>query len=404
MKILVLNAGSSSQKSCLYQLPDSLPTQPPQPQWQADIDWTESSEYGKLTVKANSHKQQMRLSLEDKAKSTAQMLNTLVEGDTAVLKNLSEIDIVGHRVVHGGEYTQPTRITAQVKKAIADLIPLAPNHNPAHLEGIEAVESVLGNTAQLAVFDTAFHRQMPPQAAVYPIPYRWYEQGIRRYGFHGISHQYVAQQAAKTINQPLESLKIITCHLGNGCSLAAIKDGKSINTTMGFTPLEGLMMGTRSGSIDPAILIYLIQEHNFNAEQLNHMLNKESGLLGVSGISGDLRQIIKAVAEENQQALLALDMYIDRLKQGIGAMLASLGGLDVLVFTAGVGENAVQLRERVCEGFAFMGLKLDSSKNEASATDISAANSSVKVLVIPTNEDWAIAQACCQHLTDSTNL
>ncbi len=398
MKILVLNAGSSSQKSCLYALPSqNLPEHPPSPIWSANIDWTVAEGRGLLKVKTPLTKQEIQLESGDRLAGITKMLNTLVEGETKVLKDLSEIDIVGHRVVHGGsKYSEAVIITPPVKEAITNLIPLAPAHNPAHLEGINAIEQILGKVPQVAVFDTAFHAKIPPKAAVYPIPYQWYEQGIRRYGFHGISHKYCAQKAAEILGKPLKSLKIITCHLGNGASLAAIDGGIGINTTMGFTPLEGLMMGARSGSIDPAILIYLMREQGYTADQLNEMLNQESGFKGVSGISADLRAIISAMAEGNQRASLALEMYIHRLKYHLGGMLASLGGLDVLVFTAGIGENSALVREKACEGWDFLGLKLDTVKNNARPEDIdiSTPDSAVRILVIHTEEDWAIAQEC----------
>jgi acetate kinase len=420
MKILVLNAGSSSQKSCLYELSNhTLPEQPPKPLWEATIDWTVASGFAQLKVKANGVTQKAKWESDNRRTDIAKMLATLsasgagidfprrrgsvfTDGDTRVLDNLSEIDIVGHRVVHGGtEYSQATSVTPQVKEAIARLKVLAPVHNPANLEGIEAIGAILGDVPQVAVFDTAFHSQMPQKAAVYPIPYGWLEKGIRRYGFHGISHQYCAGRAAQLLGKPLESLKLITCHLGNGCSLAAIKDGMSIDTTMGFTPLEGLMMGNRSGSIDPAILIHLMREYNFNAEQLDEMLNKNSGFQGISGISADLRTILEAIAQGNQRARLAFDIYIHRLRAAIGAMLASLGGLDALVFTAGIGENSPLVRERACAGFEFLNLKLDLDKNASSPVDrdIAAADSAVRLLVVHTAEDWAIALECWQIFT-----
>ena len=398
MKILVLNAGSSSQKSCLYDLPaDNLPTNPPEPIWEAMIDWTVLAGKGVLTVKANGVKQKIELANSDRRSGISQMLNTLQTGETQVLNSLTEIDMVGHRVVHGGtNYSQATLITDEVKTVIRELIPLAPAHNPAHLEGVETIESLLKNTPQIAVFDTAFHTTIPPEAAFYPIPYEWSKKGIRRYGFHGTSHKYCAQKAAKLLNQPLDSLKLITCHIGNGASLTAIKSGISIDTTMGFTPLEGLMMGERSGSIDPAILIYLMREEGFNADQLNHLLNKESGLKGVSQMSADLRIILQAMQEGNEQAKLAFEMYIHRFRACLGQMLASLEGLEVLVFTAGVGENSAIVREKVCEGFSFLGLKLDLQKNAQSPVnqDISTTDSLIRVLVIHTEEDWAIAEEC----------
>ncbi|MEN9567550.1 MAG: acetate kinase, partial [Cyanobacteriota bacterium] len=282
--------------------------------------------------------------------------------------------------------------------AIADLIPLAPNHNPAHLEGIEAIAKILPKVTQIAVFDTAFHSQIPEPAKVYPLPYEWFERGIQRYGFHGISHQYCATKTAQILDKSLDSLKIITCHLGNGCSLAAIANGICIDTTMGFSPLEGLMMGTRCGSIDPQILLYLMREDGLTEGELNQLLTKESGLLGVSGISADMRAILAASAEGQARAQLAFDIYIHRLRSSIGAMIASLGGLDVLVFTAGVGENTAKLREETCEQFAFLSLYLDTDKNNAHPVneDIATSDSQVRVLVIHTEEDWAIATQCWQ--------
>lgn len=396
MYLLVLNAGSSSQKSSLYRLGTELPQQPPEPLWLGHIDWT-ASDFGSLTIKSNGVQQQTELSNRDQA--LEMMLNTLVEGETKVLDHLEQIDLVGHRVVHGGaKYSQPTIITAEVKSAIADLIPLAPNHNPAHLEGIEAIAKILPEVTQIAVFDTAFHSQIPEPAKVYPLPYEWFERGIQRYGFHGISHQYCATKTAQILDKSLDSLKIITCHLGNGCSLAAIANGICIDTTMGFSPLEGLMMGTRCGSIDPQILLYLMREYGLNGDELNQLLTKESGLLGVSGISADMRAIIAASAEGQKRSQLAFDIYIHRLRSSIGAMIASLGGLDVLVFTAGVGENTAKLRAETCEQFAFLGLHLDTDKNNARPMneDIATEDSQVRILVIHTEEDWAIATQCWQ--------
>jgi acetate kinase len=400
MKILVLNAGSSSQKSCLYDLPgDNLPANPPEPIWEAMIDWTVLAGKGVLTVKAKGIKQKIELANGDRKEGISQMLHTLQTGENQVLDNLMEIDLVGHRVVHGGtNYSQAMLITDEVKATIKRLIPLAPSHNPAHLEGIEAIEDLLKNIPQVAVFDTAFHTTIPPKAAFYPIPYEWIDKGIRRYGFHGTSHKYCSQKAAQLLDKPLESLNLITCHIGNGASLTAIKDGISIDTTMGFTPLEGLMMGERSGSIDPAILIYLMRQYGLTGEELNHLLNKESGLKGISGISADLRDILEAIKDDHERAKLAFEIYIHRFRACLGQMLASLGGLDVLVFTAGVGENSAIVREKVCEGFAFLGLKLDLEKNAQSPfyQEISTNDSSIRVLIIHTEENWAIAEECWQ--------
>ncbi|NEP38088.1 MULTISPECIES: acetate kinase [Okeania] len=405
MKILVLNAGSSSQKSCLYEITgEKLPENPPKPIWEAAIDWTANDDYGLMEIAANGIEKKIKLNPEKRLESIAKMLETLRQGETKVIDKLSDIDVVGHRVVHGGsDYSEATFITDKVKATIKNLIPLAPTHNPNHLEGIEAIEKTLGNVAQIAVFDTAFHSKMPKKAAVYPIPYEWFEKGIRRYGFHGTSHKYCVQKTAKILGKPLESLRIITCHLGNGASLAAVRNGISINTTMGFTPLEGLMMGTRSGSIDPAILIYLMREHGLDAEKLNTILNKESGLKGISGKSGDMRYITTAMQEGDERAQLAFDIYIHQLHCCIGKMLASLGGMDVLVFTAGIGERSVIVREKTCENFEFLGLKIDKEKNIKPGidTDISTSDSTVRILVVHTEEDWAIACECWQKMNQA---
>jgi acetate kinase len=380
MKILVLNAGSSSQKSCLYEIPeDALPREAPQPLWSAD-----------LNISPQMTSLDRRLSME----KMLQKLWRVVER--------SAIDAVGHRVVHGGQhYDQTTRIDAQVKSTIASLIPLAPTHNPANLEGIELVETLLGEQVpQFAVFDTAFHRQMPDAVAIYPGPYEWIEAGIRRYGFHGISHEYCADRAAQLLGQDLKHLRLINCHLGNGCSLAAIESGISIDTTMGFTPLEGLMMGTRSGSVDPGILIYLMREQGYDATTLDRLLNQQSGLKGLSAVSHDLREIKKAIDTGNQQAKLAWDVYIHRIRAGIGAMLVSLGGLDALIFTAGVGEHQPDVRSAVCQGLEFLGIEIDETLNRTGRgdRDMATHDSPVRILVIQTQEDWQIAKNCWHSL------
>lgn len=402
MKILVLNAGSSSQKSCLYDMTTTIPPLAPQPLWEGKINWTQDKNQAEITVKTA-----IGATLEETIVSDspqvqfAYLLSTLIHGATQVIDDLSVIDVVGHRVVHGGqEYKEAVIITEDVKQAIARLCNLAPAHNPAALAGIEVMEKSLVNIPQVAVFDTGFHSTLPDAAAIYPIPYNFAEKGIRRYGFHGISHQYCAHRTAEILGQDLPSLRIITCHLGNGCSLAAIKNGCSIDTTMGFTPLDGLMMGSRSGSIDPGILIYLWQQYNYSSEELDNMLNKLSGLRGISGISSDLRDVIAAKEQGNKRAQLAWDMYVHRLRSGIGAMLASLAGLDVLVFTAGVGEKSAGIRQAACESLGFLGLKIDLEKNQQQPVDIdiAASDSTVRVLVIETQEDWAIAQQCYKLL------
>ncbi|AFZ48764.1 acetate kinase [Cyanobacterium stanieri PCC 7202] len=395
MKILVLNAGSSSQKSCLYEInPHTDLSTPLEPLWEASIDWTVSQEYGLLKVFANGESRKIDLPLDDRGEGISIMLETITHGHTKVLSSLGEIDMVGHRIVHGGRsYSQSCIITPEVEQTIEDLIPLAPNHHPAHLEGIRAIAHILPNIPQMAVFDTAFHSTIPPQAKIYPLPYEWYEKGIQRYGFHGISHQYVSQRAGMILGKPLEDLKIISCHLGNGSSITAIKNGHSIDTSMGFTPLEGLMMGTRCGSIDPAILLHLMGEYGYDQEKLNHLLNQESGLLGISQVSADVRSVISAIANGNSQAKLALDIYIHRIQSVIGSMIPQLGGLDVLIFTAGVGEHSPLIREKICSSLSFLNLKLDLDKNNNKCVDqnIALDDSAVAVVAIKTQEDWAIA-------------
>jgi acetate kinase len=399
VKMLVLNAGSSSQKSCLYEIDENeaLPDFAPAPLWQAEADWTHH--HGTTEVKiTNARGVTFENNLETDVRSDVieYILKTLWSGPTQVLSQASDIDIVGHGVVHGGtEFEKSALVTPEVKSAVSRMAVLAPLHNPANLEGIEVVERIFPNIPQVAVFDTAFHRHMPLAAMVYPGPYDWYEQQIYRFGFHGISHQYCSGQAARILGKDLESLRLITCHLGNGCSLAAIQQGHSIETTMGFTPLEGLMMGSRSGSIDPGIMLYLLQQKMITVEQLDETLNKSSGLKGISG-SGDMRQILHDIKEDKPRAKLAFDMFVHRLRYYIGAMLATLGGWDALVFTGGIGENAAEVRTAACEPFAFLGLKLDEQKNAQSSADqlISADDSSIPILIIHTQEDWAIAREC----------
>jgi acetate kinase len=400
MKILVLNAGSSSQKSSLYQIPENnLPEQPPEPLWEGQIDWSHHQGLADIKIKtAQGATHQQEVKSKSRSEDTLQLLKTLWEGEMAVIQSPTEIDGVGHRVVHGGQtYRESTLVTPEVKAAIERLSTLAPAHNPANLAGIEAIEQLFGDKVpQVVVFDTAFHRQIPLAAALYPGPYEWLQHEIQRYGFHGISHQYCAQKAASFLGRNLQDLRLITCHLGNGCSLAAIRNGHSVDTTMGFTPLDGLMMGTRSGSVDPGILLYLMRQKECTVDQLDHMLNKASGLKGISGVSGDLRQVLEAMEQGNDRAQLAFDMFVHRLRSSIGSMLASLAGLDALIFTAGIGENNAKIRAAACEAFEFLGLKLDPAKNVRSSNDqdIAASDSTIRVLVIHTHEDWAIAQQC----------
>jgi acetate kinase len=362
MKILVLNVGSSSFKCWFQDVPDGPFPWGRAPQWSASEDSPPAS-------------------LE-----------------TALKAGPSKVDVVGHRIVHGGaKYRESVMITPQVRSAIAELAEFAPAHNKLQLAAIETVDRVFGTSVpQVAVFDTAFHATLQPGAYVYPGPYSWLDQGIRRYGFHGISVQYSTMRAAELLQVPPNSSRLIVCHLGNGASVTAVANGKSVDTSMGFTPLEGIMMGTRSGSIDPSILVYLIRHQSYSADQIDEILNRKSGLLGVSGISGDMREILEAIEQGNARARLAYDIFAHRLTREIGAMLAVLGGADAIVFTGGIGENCAPLRGQVCEQLAFLGLKLDAVKNQRPDLDqnIAAPGSPVQVLVIRADEDSEIAREC----------
>src|SRR5208282_4744902 len=394
MKILVLNSGSSSQKSCLYELSSTLPDSPVPPLWEAKIEWREEGATLKVSTSSGKSSEQ-RLDKSKRKEAIAQLLKALVSGETQVLAQLSEIDVVGHRIVNGGrEFTSPTLITPEVKAAIEKMSAFAPLHNRAELEGIAQIEKLCGCVQQVVVFDTGFHATLPDAAAVYPGPYDWVQRGIRKFGFHGINHQYCAGRAAQLLGRKLADLRLVTCHLGNGCSLAAIRGGASIDTTMGFTPLDGLMMGTRSGSVDPGILTYLLRQDRLDGNTLDEMLNTKSGLLGISGVSGDMREVVAAMKEGNERAKLAFDIFVHRLRSGIGSMIAALDGIDALVFTAGIGENSAEVRTAACANFGFLGLALDPAKNLLSPTetDISAAGSTVRVLVLAAQEDWAIAR------------
>jgi acetate kinase len=396
MKILVLNSGSSSLKTCLYEIGEALPADPPACLWEGRIEW--DGEDAEAQIKnSGGVSRQYRVEARARAEAVRRLLSAVWSGETQSIVSASEIDVVGHRVVHGGpHYAEPVLITPDVKSAIAAASEFAPLHSGAELEGMEIVENLLGPVTQVAVFDTGFHRNMPLAAAVYPGPYEWFERGIRRYGFHGVNHQYCATRAAALLRRDLESLKLVTCHLGAGCSLAAISGGRSVDTTMGFTPLDGLMMGTRSGSVDPGILTYLMRQDRLHAREIDEMLNKKSGLLGVSGVSDDMRGILAGMKQGNRRARLAFDIFIHRLQAGIGAMAAVLGGIDALIFTAGVGENSPEARSAACGKLGFLGLKLDEVANaEVSADeDVAAQDSRVRILVIRAREDWAIAEEC----------
>jgi acetate kinase len=324
------------------------------------------------------------------------VIAVLLSKNHGVIKDKSEIDAVGHRVVHGGEdFMDSVLITDNVMRATIENIELAPLHNPPNIKGIEAVKKLMPNTPQCAVFDTAFHSKMPPQAYLYGIPYELYKKyKIRRYGFHGTSHRFVSERAARLIGKPIEELKIITCHLGNGASVAAINKGISVDTSMGFTPLEGLLMGTRCGDMDPSIILHVMAKEGLTISEANTLLNKHSGILGLSGESSDMREIEEAVAAGNKRAIQAFDVYNYRIKKYIGAYIAALGGLDALVFTGGVGENSELTRKNVCSNMDFLGIILNEEVNKARPKGevlLSTPESRVKVFKIPTNEELVIA-------------
>src|ERR1700730_11282640 len=396
MRVLVLNSGSSSQKSCLYDIGDVLPEDPPAWLWQGTIQW--DSDAGQVEIRnSRGFSRKEKLKVSSRAEATARLLDTLWKGEASAVSSLSEIDVVGHRIVHGGPaFEDPVVITAEATSAIAAVSAIAPLHNRAQLEGVDTIEKLLGAVRQVAVFDTGFHKKMPLAAAVYPGPYEWFAAGIRRYGFHGINHKYCARRAAQLLRRDPHSFKLVTCHLGNGGSLAAIRAGRSVDTTMGFTPLEGLMMGTRAGSVDPGILTYLMRQSRVTGKDLDEVLNQHSGLLGISGVSGDMREVLAAVKNGHERATLALDIYIHRLRAGIGAMIAVLGGIDALVFTAGVGEHSPEGRAAACQNLEHVGVKLDAKKNAESPPDqdISDRTSPVRVLLIRAGEDWEIARDC----------
>ena len=389
MRILVINAGSSSLK---YQL----------------FDMTKHTVMAKglcerigldghIKHVAEGHDvYESHAPMENHAEAVRTVIGLLTKPDTGVIESMSEIGAIGHRVVHGGEaFNASVLIDDKVIAAIEDCVPLAPLHNPPNLIGIRACAEVMPNVEQVAVFDTAFHQTMPKEAYLYAIPYDCYERlKIRRYGFHGTSHRYVAKRAAEVLGRPIEELKLITCHMGNGSSLAAVKHGVSIDTSMGFTPLEGVPMGTRSGSIDPAVVQYLMVKDNLTVAQVIDMLNKKSGVLGISGVSSDFRDLRDAAVGGNDRAQTALDLFTYQVRKTIGSYAAAMGGCDALIFTAGVGENHVMVRRMVSEGLACLGLVLDQEKNDTMSGKecvISAEGSKNKIMIVPTNEELVIA-------------
>ncbi|MDD7307137.1 MAG: acetate kinase [Eubacteriales bacterium] len=390
MKVLVINCGSSSLK---YQV----------------LDMTNEELICKGLVerigmegsvishtKTGMDKFVLEAPMKDHKDAIGHVIDALKDEEHGVVKDMNEIGAVGHRVVHAGEkFAHSVLITDDVIKALEECVELAPLHNPPNLLGIAACQELMPDTPMVGVFDTAFHQTMPPQSYIYAIPYEYYEKyGIRRYGFHGTSHKYVSERAAEMLNVNIEDLKIITCHLGNGASVSAIKRGKCIDTSMGLTPLEGLVMGTRSGDIDPAIVTYIREKENLEQGVANEILNKKSGMLGISGVSSDFRDIEAAAEEGNERAMLALKVFAQRVKFYIGGYIAEMNGVDAIVFTAGVGENDMGMRDIICNEMGNLGIKLDLVKNKVRGKEmvISAEDSKVKVLLIPTNEELMIAR------------
>ena len=390
MKILVINCGSSSIKYKLF-----------------DMDSKEVLAQGGVEkiglpgsflkyTRKNGEKAVINKDIPDHSDGVQWIFEMLTDPQEGCIKSLNEVDAVGHRVLHGGDkFTESCIVDNQVKEQIKACFPLGPLHNPANLKGIMAVESLLPNCPQVAVFDTAFHQSMPKESFLYAIPYEYYEKdAVRRYGFHGTSHRYVSKRTLEILGLKAEGTKMITCHIGNGSSITAVKDGKSFDTSMGMTPLEGLMMGTRSGDIDTGAITYLMETEGYNAKKISDILNKQSGMLGISGVSSDMREVRAAIAEGNERAKLALDMVIYRIKKYIGAYVAALGGVDVVVFTGGIGENVEVVREGVCDNMECFGVKLDKTVNNnvhGEERIISTKDSKTTVIVVPTDEEYMIA-------------
>lgn len=391
MKILVINAGSSSLK---YQLID-METEAVMAKGLCERIGIEGSRL--KHTPAGRDAVVIEKKMENHADAIKMVLDALIDANYGVIGSMSEISAVGHRCVHGGElFSHSVVVDAEVKKAIESCVPLAPLHNPANLIGINACEEAMPGVKQVGVFDTAFHQTMPPEAFMYALPYDLYEKDkIRKYGFHGTSHKYVAGKAAEMLGKPIEECKIITFHLGNGSSVTAVDGGKSIDTSMGFTPLAGVVMGTRCGSIDPAIVKFIADREGLNLDQVDEILNKKSGVLGISGVSSDFRDLEAAAIDGHSRSQLALDVFAYSTRRYLGEYAVAMGGVDAVVFTAGIGENTPMMREAILKNSEFMGIKLDKSKNESvhgTQADISAPDSKVKVLVIPTNEELMIAR------------
>jgi acetate kinase len=396
MKLLLLNAGSSSLKCALIESGSS------QVLASSLADWAgEATSYHYTGSAGKEHVE--TVPWKGHAAAVKRVLHDLMHVEPIALLEPSALFAVGHRVVHGGQFTSSVRITADVRSRITALADLAPLHNPPSLETLAAAEAELTDVPHVAVFDTAFHATLPPEAWVYPIPQKWTrEWGIRRFGFHGLSHAYCSRRAAELLGRPLQELRLVICHLGHGCSATAVHGGRSVNTTMGFTPLEGLMMGTRCGSIDPSIVLHVQQHHGLTASQVESALNHESGLLGVSGLSADMRAVLKAANEGQLSAKSALAIYTHRVRQAIGSLTVTMGGLDALVFTAGVGENSAEVRQTICMGLECLGLELDikANGNCQPDVDVAALNSRGRILIIKTREDLTMLREVLQVLGD----
>lgn len=392
MNILVLNCGSSSAKYKLIEVKHNHTLA------EGGVEKIGLSD-AFIKVKMNDgSKKDIPLNITDHIGAIKAILDTLTSPEYGCIKSFDEIDAVGHRVVHGGEkFSKSVLITPEVKAMIKECYPIAPLHNPVNMMGIEAIDHVLPNVPQVVVFDTAFHQTMPAKAFMYALPMKYYtEDHVRRYGFHGTSHRYVSRRVCDVLGVPYKEQKIICCHIGNGASISAVMNGKSIDTTMGLTPVEGLMMGTRAGDVDPGAIFFLMDKHNLTTKQMSDIINKQSGLLGITGVSSDMREVFAAYHEGNERAKLALEMYVHRIIKAIGAYAAEMNGVDIIAFTGGVGENQTNTREAVCRNLEFLGVKFDHEANEATTRGreglISAPDSRVKVAVIPTDEEYMIAR------------
>ncbi len=398
MKIFVLNCGSSSIKYQLFNIEkEELLAKGIVEKIGLKGSFLKNKRNDGDTVK-------LEIEIPDHQEGIKHVLDIITDESHGSLKNLNEINAIGHRVVHGGEkFNSSVLITDEVIEKMEECIELAPLHNPPNLKGIYSMKNILPSIPQVGVFDTAFHQSMPPKSYMYAIPYSLYEKhSIRRYGFHGTSHRYVSQRACETLNLDYSKQKIISCHLGNGASVAAIKNGKSFDTSMGLTPIEGLMMGTRTGDLDLGVLFYIMNKENLNSKEAYDLVNKQSGVLGVSGVSNDMREVEEAADNGNERAILALEMYFYRVKKYIGAYAAAMGGVDLLIFTGGIGENGPETREEICKDFEFLGLEFDTEKNadkRGEEIEISKANSKVKVTVTPTDEELVIAQDTYEIVT-----